>query len=97
MDVFYVGTIKGVGRIYQFTAIETYSSYAWAKLSTDKSAVSACNFLMHVVNNRQEIPISSVLTDNVTEFTTHHASMDHIFDRRGAERRPRPVHRLLQP
>ena len=29
MDVFYVGTLKGVGRIYQFTAIDTYSSYGW--------------------------------------------------------------------
>ena len=42
MDVFYVGTLKGTGRIYQLIAIDTYSSYAWAKLYTDKSALSAC-------------------------------------------------------
>jgi len=81
MDVFYVGTLKGVGRIYQFTAIDTYSSYAWAKLYTDKSALSACNFLMHVVNTSLDIPFRSVLTDNGKEFTTHHLSKNHSFER----------------
>jgi len=81
MDVFYVGTLKGIGRIFQITAIDTYSSYAWAKLYTDKSARSACDFLMHVHNNRQDIPIESVLTDNGLEFTTHHASKNHSFER----------------
>ncbi len=81
MDVFYVGTLKGVGRIFQFTAIDTYSSYAWAKLYTDKSAVSACDFMMHVYNNSLDIPIQSVLTDNGLEFTTHHTSKNHSFER----------------
>jgi len=81
MDVFHVGTLKGVGRIYQITAIDTYSSYAWAKLYTDKSARSACDFLIHVFNNRQDVPIKSVLTDNGLEFTTHHKSKNHSFER----------------
>ena len=81
MDVFYVGTLKGVGRIFQFTAIDTYSSYAWAKLYTDKSAVSACDFMMHVYNNNLDVPIQSVLTDNGLEFTTHHTSKNHSFER----------------
>jgi len=81
MDVFYVGTLKGVGRIYQFTGIDTYSSYGWAKLYAEKSALCACDFLMHVVNNRQEVSITAVLTDNGTEFTTHHASKDHGYER----------------
>ena len=81
MDVFYVGTLKGVGRIFQFTAIDTYSSYAWAKLYTDKSAQSACDFIMHVHNNSQDVPIRSVLTDNGLEFTTHHKSKNHSFER----------------
>jgi len=80
MDVFYVGTLKGVGRIYQFTAIDTYSSYAWAKLYTDKKALSACDFIMHVKNNSQDTPVKSLLTDNGKEFT-HHASKDHSFER----------------
>lgn len=81
MDVFYVGTLKGIGRIFQFTAIDTYSSYAWAKLYTDKSAVSACDFMMHVYNTSLDISIQSVLTDNGLEFTTHHQSKNHPFER----------------
>lgn len=81
MDVFYVGTLKGVGRIFQITAIDTYSSYAWAKLYTDKSAPSACNFMLHVHNNSQDVPVESVLTDNGLEFTTHHKSKNHSFER----------------
>lgn len=81
MDVFYVGTLKGIGRIFQFTAIDTYSSYAWAKLYTDKSAISACDFMMHVYNTSLDISIQSVLTDNGLEFTTHHQSKNHGFER----------------
>jgi len=81
MDVFYIGCLKGVGRIFQFTSIDTYSSYAWAKLYTDKSALSACDFMMHVYNNSLDVPIQSVLTDNGKEFTTHHLSKDHRFER----------------
>ncbi|MCP3684933.1 MAG: IS481 family transposase [bacterium] len=81
MDIFYVGTLKGVGRIFQITGIDTYSSYTWAKLYTDKSSLSACDFMMHVYNNSQDIPIHSVLTDNGLEFTTHHKSKNHSFER----------------
>ncbi|MFC1557884.1 DDE-type integrase/transposase/recombinase [candidate division KSB1 bacterium] len=81
MDVFYVGCIKSIGRIYQFTAIDTYSSFSWAKLYTDKSALSACDFMMHVYNNSLDIPVKSVLTDNGKEFTTHHKSKKHSFER----------------
>ncbi len=81
MDVFYVGTLKGVGRIYQLTGIDTYSSFGWAKLYTDKTALSACDFMMHVHNNSLDIPINSVLTDNGLEFTTHHKSKNHSFER----------------
>ena len=81
MDVFYVGTLKGIGRIFQFTAIDTYSSYAWAKLYTDKSALSSCDFMMLVSNTSMDVTINSVLTDNGKEFTTHHPSKNHSFER----------------
>lgn len=81
MDVFYVGTLKGIGRIFQFTAIDTYASYAWAKLYSDKSALSACDFMMHVSTTNLDVPIRSVLTDNGLEFTTYHPSKNHIFER----------------
>lgn len=81
MDLFYVGCLKGIGRIYQYTGIDTYASFGWAKLYTDKTALSACDFMMHVYNNSQDVPISSVLTDNGLEFTTHHKSKNHSFER----------------
>lgn len=81
MDVFYVGCLKGVGRIYQYTGIDTFASYGWTKLYTDKTAISACDFMMHVHNNSHDVPISSALTDNGLEFTTHHKSKNHSFER----------------
>ena len=41
-DTFYVGTIKGVGRIYQQTFIDTYSKVAFAKLYDRKNALASC-------------------------------------------------------
>ena len=82
MDVFYVGTLKGVGRIFQVTAIDTCSSYGWAKLYTDKSALSACDFMMHVFNHSSEYSIRDCASPiTVLEFTTHHASKNHSFER----------------
>ena len=81
IDTFSVGTLKGIGRIYQSTGIDTYSSFAWAMLSTDKSAKSACDFLKHVYQSRLEVPIHAVLTDNGKEFTTHWESKNHDFER----------------
>jgi len=80
IDVFYVGCLKGVGRIYQYTGIDTFSSFGWAKLYDDKTALSACDFMMYVHNNSQDVPIESALTDNGKEFT-HHASKNHSFER----------------
>ncbi len=39
-DTFYVGTLKGVGRIYQQTFVDTYSKVAFAKLYQDKTAAT---------------------------------------------------------
>ncbi len=44
-DTFYVGTLKGVGRIYQQTFVDTYSKVAFAKLYQDKTAVTAADLL----------------------------------------------------
>lgn len=41
LDTFYVCRLKGIGRIYQFTAIDTNSSFGLAYLYTDKSAKQA--------------------------------------------------------
>ena len=44
-DTLYVGTIKGVGRIYQQTFVDTYSKWAAAKLYTTKRPIKAADLL----------------------------------------------------
>ncbi len=44
-ETFYVGTIKGVGRIYQQTFVDTYSKWATAKLYTTKTPITAADLL----------------------------------------------------
>ena len=44
-DTFYVGTLKGVGRIYQQTFVDTYSKVAFAKLYTTKTPITAADTL----------------------------------------------------
>ena len=70
-DTFYVGYLKGVGRIYQQTAVDTYSSIAFAKLYTAKVPVTAADILNDRVLpffEEQNIPILRVLTDRGTEY-----------------------------
>jgi transposase len=42
-DTFYVGTLKGVGRIYQQTVIDTYAKVAFAKLYDRKTPITAAD------------------------------------------------------
>src|ERR671917_2254992 len=44
-DTFYVGNMKGVGRIYQQTFIDTYSRVAFVKLYDRKNALTASDIL----------------------------------------------------
>ena len=70
-DTFYVGYIKGVGRIYQQTVMDTYSSSAFAKLYTAKVPVTAADILNDRVLpffEEQNVPILRILTDRGTEF-----------------------------
>ncbi len=73
VDTFYVCTLKGVGRIYQFTAIDTNSSFGVAYLYSDKSSSSAVDFIAKTIAIFKLLGISiySVLTDNGKEYTTH--------------------------
>jgi len=81
VDLFYVGCIKGIGRIYQMTACDAATSFAWARLYTDKSARSALDFLAHILKNAHGARVRSILTDNGKEFTTHWKSKNHPFER----------------
>jgi hypothetical protein len=44
-DTFYVGNLKGVGRIYQQTFIDTYAKVACAKLYDRKTPITAADLL----------------------------------------------------
>lgn len=70
-DTYLVGTVKGIGRIYQQTFIDTYSRVGIVKLYTDKSAISAADIL----NDRaipffekEKIKLHRILTDRGTEY-----------------------------
>jgi transposase InsO family protein len=70
-DTYYVGTIKGVGRIYQQTVIDTYSRVAFAKLYTSKHAITSAEILNDRVLpffENYDIPVLRMLTDRGTEF-----------------------------
>ena len=70
-DTYYVGNIKGVGRIYQQTFIDTYSKVAFAKLYDRKNAITAADMLNDKVLpffEDQQIPLLRILTDRGTEY-----------------------------
>jgi transposase InsO family protein len=70
-DTFYVGTLKGVGRIYQQTFIDTYSKVTFGKLYDRKTPVTAADLLNDRVLpffERHGIPLLRILTDRGTEY-----------------------------
>lgn len=70
-DTFYVGTIKGVGRIYQQTVIDTYSRVAFAKLYDRKNALVAADMLNDQVVpffEEEGVSLLRMLTDRGTEY-----------------------------
>lgn len=70
-DTFYVGTLKGVGKIYQQTFVDTYSKVAHCKLYTTKTPITSADLL-----NDRVLPffeeygmgILRMLTDRGTEY-----------------------------
>lgn len=70
-DTFFVGTLKGVGRIYQQTFVDTYSKHAICKLYTMKTALTAADMLNDRVlpfYELQDVPLLRVLTDRGSEY-----------------------------
>lgn len=70
-DTFYVGTLKGVGRIYQQTYVDTYSSVAQAKLYATKTPITAADLLNDKVlpfYEENDLPVLRILTDRGTEY-----------------------------
>ncbi|ANH13307.1 TPA: IS481 family transposase [Legionella pneumophila] len=70
-DTFYVGTLKGVGRIYQQTFVDTYSKVAFAKLYTTKTPITSADILNDKVLpffEHHQLPMLRILTDRGTEY-----------------------------
>ena len=82
-DTFYVGTIKGLGRIYQQTGIDTYANFGFAKVYTNKKAGSAIDFVktkVIPVYAMFNIRLDRILTDNGKEYTTHWVNAKHDYE-----------------
>jgi len=70
-DTYYVGTFKGIGRVYQQTFVDTYSKLAHAKLYTTKTPITAADMLNDRVlpfYEKHELPMLRILTDRGTEY-----------------------------
>ena len=70
-DTFFVGTLKGVGRVYQQTFVDTYSKVAHCKLYTTKTPITAADLLNDRVMPffaEQGVPVLRILTDRGTEY-----------------------------
>jgi transposase InsO family protein len=70
-DTYYVGNLKGVGRIYQQTFIDTYSKLGFAKLYDRKHAITAADMLNDRVLpffEERGVPLLRVLTDRGSEY-----------------------------
>lgn len=70
-DTFYVGNLKGVGRIYQQTFIDSYSKVVHCKLYPTKTPITAADILNDKVlpfYNNHELPMLRILTDRGAEY-----------------------------
>jgi transposase InsO family protein len=74
-DTFYVGTLKGVGRVYQQTFIDTYTKVGFAQLYDRKTPITAADLLNDRVipfYEAHDVPLQRILTDRGTEYCGTH-------------------------
>jgi len=71
VDTFFVGRLKGVGRVYLQAAIDCHSRYVWGRLYTTKMPVTA----VHLLNNdvlpffeEHDARVTTILSDNGSEY-----------------------------
>ena len=70
-DTFFVGTLKGVGRVYMHTVVDTYNSLAFGFLHVSKQPEAAVAVLYNDVipfYKKHKIKVENILTDNGREF-----------------------------
>lgn len=71
VDTFFVGTLKGVGKVYLQAVLDCFSRHAWGRLYTSRLPLTAVQVLNnHVLPFFEEhgIPVRTVLSDNGREF-----------------------------
>ncbi len=82
IDTFVV-CVKGLGKLCQYTACDTYSSYGWAKVYTQKTADNAVDFFVnHIFNNTPPFKIRRVITDQGIEFYSARHKNNYSYFRR---------------
>ncbi len=93
LDTFYIGKLKGVGKVWQYTACDAACSYAIAQASTEFSAAAAARFLRTRVLPAYRAagwPVRRVLTDQGNEYR---GAFDHACQDLGVKHtRTRPRH-----
>jgi transposase InsO family protein len=70
-DTFYVGHLKGVGKVYLQAVMDTYGSFAFAFLHTTKRPECAVAIVHNEVlpfYEAQDLPVEAFLIDNGREF-----------------------------
>jgi transposase InsO family protein len=80
-DTYYVGTLKGVGRIYQQTFIDTYSKVVLVKLYDRKHAITAADALNDRVLpffEEHDVPLLRVLTDRGSEYCGNRETHEYV-------------------
>jgi transposase len=70
-DTYFVGTVKGIGKIYQQTYIDTYAKVAYCKLYDRKNALVAADLLNDRVlpfYDSHDVKLLRMLTDRGSEY-----------------------------
>ena len=71
VDTFFVGTLKGVGKVYLQTVLDCFSRYAWGRLYTSKLPLTAVQVMHNDVLpffDEHRVRVKTVLSDNGREF-----------------------------
>lgn len=77
LDTFYIGKLKGVGKVWQVTACDAASSYGVARILPELSAAAVARFLHEVLlpaATRAGWRVRRVLTDGGSEFKAEFAA-----------------------
>ena len=98
VDTFFVGALKGVGKVYLQSVMDCFSRYAWARLYTSKLPLTAVQILHNDVLpffDEHDATITTILSDNGREFCGRpdRHPYELLLQLEGIEHRTTPVRR----